>query len=190
MKETIKNRELFKKFAEKDEYTFEQAYRLYFPRLFTYSMKIVGDKNMAKDVVQDVFIKLWENPKVLDTDNPEAFIFTTVRNASLNFVRHLKVIDNLKIKVQEKYEGDELYYIDFIGSEPTELIDKELQTGFEKVLNSLPRKCREVFSLSRKEGLKNREIAEKLNISTKNVEKHISRALSIYRTNFANLIPF
>lgn len=190
LKETNTNRNLFKRLAERDESGFEQVYRLYFPRLFTYSLKIVGDKNQAKDVVQDVFIKLWENPEVLDKENPEAYIFKTVRNASLNAIRHLKAIDTLKIKVKERCEGDELYFTDFMGSEPTQLIDKELQTNFENVLNSLPQKCREVFTLSRKEGLRNREIAEKLNISKKNVEKHISKALTIYRTSFADLIPF
>jgi RNA polymerase sigma-70 factor (ECF subfamily) len=183
-----KNKKLFVKLVRQNEHAFEQVYRLYFPRLLSYSIKIVKDKNIAKDVVQNVFIKIWENPKVLDIENPDAFIFKTVKNASLNFIRHLKVIDNLKIKVKERYEGEELYYIDFTGSEPTELIDKELQVGFEKVLNSLPQKCKEVFALSRKDGLKNREIADKLNISTKNVEKHISKALTIYRAHFADIL--
>lgn len=172
-----------------DEKAFEKLYRLYFPRLFSYSEKIVENSNMAKDIIQNIFIKVWENPKIIKTDNPEAFLFKMVRNASLNYIRHLKVVDNLKKKVKEKYLGEELYNIDFVGNEPIELINSELQAKVAQVMNSLPQKCREVFSLSRNEGLKNREIAKKLNISVKSVEKHISRALAEYRTNFAELMP-
>ncbi|MCK5538231.1 MAG: RNA polymerase sigma-70 factor [Draconibacterium sp.] len=183
------NRELFIITMKGDEKAFEKLYRLYFPRLFSYSEKIVENSNMAKDIIQNIFIKVWENPKIIKTDNPEAFLFKMVRNASLNYIRHLKVVDNLKKKVKEKYLGEELYNIDFVGNEPIELINSELQAKVAQVMNSLPQKCREVFSLSRNEGLKNREIAKKLNISVKSVEKHISRALAEYRTNFAELMP-
>ncbi len=183
------NRELFIITMKGDEKAFEKLYRLYFPRLFCYSEKIVENSNMAKDIIQNIFIKVWENPKIIKTDNPEAFLFKMVRNASLNYIRHLKVVDNLKKKVKEKYLGEELYNIDFVGNEPIELINSELQAKVAQVMNSLPQKCREVFSLSRNEGLKNREIAKKLNISVKSVEKHISRALAEYRTNFAELMP-
>lgn len=145
---------------------------------------------MAKDIVQNIFIKIWESPETIKLDNPEAYLFKMVKNASLNYIRHLKVLDNLKVQVKEKYLGEELYYIDFVGDEPVELIDREIQEKIDQVMNSLPKKCKEVFLLSRNEGLKNREIAEKLNISIKSVEKHISRALAVYRANFTELFPF
>lgn len=184
------NRELFIKTLHKNEKAFEKLYRLYFPRLFSFSMKIVEDQSMAKDIVQNIFIKIWESPDIIKLDNPEAYLFKMVKNASLNYIRHLKVLDNLKVQVKEKYLGEELYYIDFIGNEPVELISREIQEKIDQVMNSLPKKCREVFLLSRNEGLKNREIAKKLNISIKSVEKHISKALLVYRANFTELFPF
>lgn len=186
---TFNSKEIFLKTRNGDEKAFESLYRMYFPRLFSYTKKIVDDDSIAKDIIQNIFIKIWENPKILKVENPEAFLFKIIKNASLNFLRHLKVIDNVKIKVKEKYLGEELYYIDFVGNEPVELIHQELQAKLNRVFNSLPPKSREVFALSRNEGLKNREIAEKLNISIKSVEKHISKALTAYRTNLAELIP-
>jgi RNA polymerase sigma-70 factor (ECF subfamily) len=91
---------------------------------------------MAKDVIQNVFVKIWQNPEIIDKENPEAFLFKMVKNASINFIRHLKVVDNLKTKIKEKYIGEELYNIDFVGNEPVLLIEKEMQTRILKVVNS------------------------------------------------------
>jgi len=88
-----------------------------------------------------------------------------------------------EIQLSSKYE--ELYRIDFIGNEPYLLIEKELKMKIEKTIQDLPDRCREVFILSRMNGLKNKEIAEKLNINIKNVERHLSRALQSFRLNFS-----
>ena len=92
-----------------------------------------------------------------------------------------------EIQISSKYE--ELYRIDFIGNEPYVLIEEELKNKIEKTIHSLPDRCREVFILSRVDGLKNREIAEKLKINIKNVERHLSRALQSFRKNFSEELP-
>lgn len=183
------NIQLFRAHASGDKEAFEMLYRLYFPRLYAFSLKIINDSSLAKDVVQNVFIKIWESPTASNMENPEAFIYQMVRNASLNYIRHLKVVENLKSKVKEKYLGEELYYIDLAGNEPCVLIEKELEDEITEVMNSLPEKCLTVFKLSRIEGLKNREIADQLGISLKTVEKHISKALHIYRDHFSEYLP-
>lgn len=180
---------LFDALKNGDDMAFEKLYHLYFPRLHAFSFKITNDSSLAKDVVQNVFIKVWETRSAFILENPEAFIYQMVRNASLNYVRHLKVVDNLKSKVKDQYLGEELYYIDMVGNEPYILIEKELEGKIIEVMNSLPDKCLTVFRMSRIEGLKNREIAEQLNISIKAVEKHISKAMHIYRQNFADYLP-
>jgi RNA polymerase sigma-70 factor (ECF subfamily) len=136
-----------------------------------------------------VFIKIWETRTSFNFDNPEAFIYRMVRNASINYIRHLKVVDNLKSRVKDQYLGEELYYIDMVGNEPYILIEKELEDKILEVMNSLPDKCLTVFRMSRIDGLKNREIADQLEISIKSVEKHISKAMQIYRGNFADYLP-
>lgn len=180
---------MFHSLAKGDELAFEKLYKLYFPRLHSFSFKIINDSGLAKDVVQNVFIKIWETRTSFSFENPEAFIYRMVRNASINYIRHLKVVDNLKSRVKDQYLGEELYYIDMVGNEPYILIEKELEDKILEVMNSLPDKCLTVFRMSRIEGLKNREIADQLEISIKSVEKHISKAMQIYKGNFADYLP-
>lgn len=180
---------LFHAASEGDEKAFEQLYKLYFPRLYSFALKIIADSDLAKDTVQNVFIRLWETHETFRYEHPEAFLYRMVRNASLNYVRHLKVVDNLKSKIKDQLLGEELYYIDLVGNEPYLLIEKELQEKVSEVMNSLPEKCRIVFRMSRIEGLKNQEIADRLNVSIKAVEKHISKALSVYRERFGGYVP-
>jgi RNA polymerase sigma-70 factor (ECF subfamily) len=92
-----------------------------------------------------------------------------------------------EIQISSKYE--ELYRIDFIGNEPYVLIEQELRLKIEKTIQTLPDRCREVFILSRMNGLKNKEIAEKLNINIKNVERHLSRAMQSFRENLSEELP-
>lgn len=188
MKANSSHTELFGSLVKGDEQAYEKLYRLYFPRLYSFSFKIINDSGLAKDVVQNIFIKIWETHASFSFDNPEAFIYQMVRNASLNYIRHLKVVDNLKSIVKDQYLGEELYYIDMVGNDPYLLIEKELEEKISEVMNSLPDKCRTVFRMSRIEQLKNREIAAQLGISIKAVEKHISKATKIYRHNFSEYL--
>jgi len=181
--------QLFTSLAQGDNLAFEKLYKLYFPRLYAFAFKIINDSGLAKDVVQNVFIKVWELRASFSFENPEAFIYQMVRNASLNYVRHLRVVDNLKSRIQNQFQGEELYYIDMVGNEPYILIEKELNEKILEVMNSLPEKCLIVFRMSRLEGLKNAEIAERLNISLKAVEKHITKAMKVYKENFPEYLP-
>ncbi len=181
--------ELFRAVSKSDEVSYEKLFKLYFPRLYSFALKIVRDEIYAKDIVQNVFVKIWEKPEVLRVDHPEAFIYRMVRNASLNFVRHLKIVENFREEVKDHFMGEELYHIDMVGDEPYILIREELHKQIMDVMNSLSPKCQTVFKMSRLEGLKNQEIADQLGISIKSVEKHISKALTIYRDNFSGYIP-
>lgn len=189
MKENAFHLELFRSLAKGDEKSFEKLYCLYFPRLFAFSFKIINDNGTAKDIVQNVFIKVWETRTTFVFEKPESFLYQMVRNASINYIRHQKVICNLKMNVRNKFLGEELYFMDMVGNEPYILIEKELENKILEVQESLPTKCLTVFKLSRNEGLTNSQIAEKLEISVKAVEKHISKALKIYRHNFADYFP-
>lgn len=180
---------LFHAVSQGDEKAFQRLYTIYFPRLYAFALKIIGDTGLAKDLVQNVFIRLWEMQTTFHYEHPEAFLYKMVRNASLNYIRHLKVVDNLKSQVKDQYLGEELYYIDMVGDEPYLLVEKELFEKVTEVMERLPDKCQQVFRMSRIDGLKNQEIADQLGLSIKTVEKHISKALSIYREKFAGYLP-
>lgn len=181
--------ELFDLVKTGDQKAFELLFSIFFARLNDFAKKVIKDDMVSQDIVQDTFMKLWENRKQIESVNLEAFLFRSVRNRCLDNIKHLKVINNRmhEITLSTKYE--ELYRIDFIGDEPYVLIEKELEQKIEKTIRDLPERCQSVFILSRVNGLKNREIAEELHISIKNVERHLNRATLSFRKNFANGLP-
>jgi RNA polymerase sigma-70 factor (ECF subfamily) len=172
-----------------DKKAFEQLFSIYFARLNDFARNVVKDDMISQDIVQEVFVKVWENESKIESLNLEAYLFRLVRNRCIDYIKYLKVRNNQlhEIRISSKYE--ELYRIDFMGNEPYVLIEQELKAKIEKTIQSLPDRCREVFILSRIDGLKNKDIAEKLDINIKNVERHLSRALQSFHKNFTEELP-
>jgi RNA polymerase sigma-70 factor (ECF subfamily) len=180
---------LFQKTQEDDKNAFETLFKKLFPRLCDFSYRIVKDEDIAQDIVQDVFIKLWEKRKELKNINIEAFLYKVVRNQCITHIKNVRIVENVRTNLTSINDAEELYRIDFVRDEPYLLVEKELQLAIERVINGLPDQCKNVFMLSRIEGLKNKEIAEKLDINNKNVERHITRALRTFKAQFGNLVP-
>jgi len=180
---------LFDQVKAGDQKAFELLFSIYFARLNDFARNVVKDDAISQDIVQDVFMKVWENKSGIDSINPEAYLFRLVRNRCIDYIKHLKVINNRMQEIQISSKYEELYRIDFVGNEPYLLIEQELKAKIEKTIQHLPDRCREVFILSRMEGYKNKEIAEKLDINIKNVERHLNRALQSFRKNFTEEIP-
>ena len=195
MPESIENRsrrkadELFDQVKAGDQKAFEQLFSIYFARLNDFAKNVVRDDVISQDIVQEVFVKVWESSAEIESINMEAFLFRLVRNRCIDYIKHIKVVNNRmqEVNISSKYE--ELYRIDFIGNEPYVLIEQELKAKIERTIQGLPERCREVFIMSRMDGLKNKEIAEKLDINIKNVERHISRAMQSFRQNFSEELP-
>jgi RNA polymerase sigma-70 factor (ECF subfamily) len=181
--------ELFDQIKSGDQKALELLFSIYFPRLNDFARNVVKDDVISQDIVQDVFVKIWEKRADIESINLEAFLFRLVRNRCIDYIKHLKVVNNRMHEIQISSKYEELYRIDFIGNEPFVLIEKELKTKIEETIKRLPERCREVFILSRLNGLKNKEIAEKLNINIKNVERHLSRAMQAFRENFKEELP-
>ena len=195
MPESIGNRsrrkadELFDQVKAGDQKAFEQLFSIYFARLNDFAKNVVRDDVISQDIVQEVFVKVWESSAEIESINLEAFLFRLVRNRCIDYIKHIKVVNNRiqEVNISSKYE--ELYRIDFIGNEPYVLIELELKAKIERTIQGLPERCREVFIMSRMDGLKNKEIAEKLDINIKNVERHINRAMQSFRQNFSEELP-
>jgi RNA polymerase sigma-70 factor, ECF subfamily len=181
--------ELFDQFKSGDQKALELLFYTYFPRLNDFAKNVVKDDGISEDIVQEVFVKVWEKRSEIESINFEAFLFRLVRNRCIDYIKHLKVVNNRMQEIQISSRYEELYRIDFIGNEPYVLIEKELKEKIEKTIQNLPDRCREVFVLSRMNGMKNREIAEKLNINIKNVERHLNRALRSFREDFSEEFP-
>lgn len=163
---------------------FETVFKAYFPRLKAFSLKFVSGQDIAEDLVQDVFLKVWENKDKIHTETFHSYIFTMVRNACLNYLKHKKIVDNAFSGKEPDFRGEGLYYADFFSDPYHQTMFNELKKEVDKVLASFSEQTRTVFEFSRFKGLKNQEIAEKLGITTRTVEKHISRALNKFKSHF------
>ena len=173
-----------------DKTSLEQLYYEYAPRMTAFARRILQDPRQAEDLVQDVFIRFWERYKGKESDHWHPVIFTMTRNRCLDILRHLSVkrniIDtNIGISPEEEF----LFIEDLVGdgeSTDEKLLLSDLNRELDRIIDSLPPRCKEVFSLSRKEGLHNQEIAQRLGITVKAVEKQMTRALKALRAKLSS----
>ena len=159
-----------------NEQVFEQLFRDYFKPLTAFAKKYTGDIDSAKELVHDVFLNLWTKRAEIDPDKSvKSYLYTSTYNRSLNYIR-----DNKKFNkdVSVEFESEKNQNWEFSSHVDT----IELEEKINRTIEQLPQKCREVFVLSRFEGLKYNEIADKLGISVKTVETQISKALLTLRT--------
>ncbi|SFG03196.1 RNA polymerase sigma-70 factor [Prevotella sp. KH2C16] len=164
---------------------FEYLFKTYYPRLRNYASHFIADIDDAEDILQDCFTRLWERRETLTYISLSALLFTMVRNGCLNYLKHKSLVNNYEVDFLAHMSGSEqLYNYDFLDKTDAPLLYEELRRQIEKVMETLPPRSRQIFEMSRFEGLKNREIAAELGISVKVVEKHISKALSAFKTHF------
>ncbi|MDR2886479.1 MAG: RNA polymerase sigma-70 factor [Bacteroidales bacterium] len=160
-----------------DTKAFELLFRTHYPALCSFANKYLFCTEESQDVVQDVFIKLWENRCDITPGEPlKAWLYKAVANSSISRLRHRKV--------RNRYDEIlKLVYVENSCITPHDtLLEHELSEHLSQALNRIPPQSRRIFSLSRTEGLKYGEIAEILKISVKTVEGHMSKALAILRT--------
>ena len=158
---------------------FESIFRKYHHPLFLYTLKFIEDENEALDLVQDIFITIWKKGIYLENaERIKTYLFVSVKNSCLNYLTHQKVVNKFKhYETLQLKEMEAAYY----ASGEISLIEQEEVKLIEDVVASMPDIYKEVIVLSRFEGLKNSEIALKLNIPLRTVETRIFRALSILK---------
>jgi len=154
---------------------FSQLFRMYYPRIYSFIFQLLRDKTLAEEITQDVFLRLWINREKLDPDlSFGSYLFTIAKNIVLNFYK--------KRDVEQRYIEQTVRSFDTESIDPEEdFYYKDLLSIIDKAVNEMPPQQRKVFRLSREEGLLNAEIAEKLGISKRTVEKHISTSLNSLR---------
>ena len=169
---------LIQQLKDGNEKVFEQIVKSYWPRLYALANIYVINKEAAKEIVQDTFLVLWSQRKYLE-DNTCLITYLMVvgRNKCLNYLKSLQLhtipIDDLN--EYTVYQRSNVYVLEDDSLEI--LITKELAQAIATSLEKLPAQTKEIFMLSRYNGLRNKEIADQLGISTKSVEYHIKNAL-------------
>ena len=167
--------DLLNAFHSGNKEAFEIIYDRYWLMLIRHANHMLNDEEEAKDVVQEVFTKLWATKYNIELDtNLPGFLYTAVRNSILNQFAHKNV--------QDKYLESILKFAEE-GETITDHLVREKQFAqlIEKEISGLSPKMRTVFKLSREEYLSHREIAEKLNLSEQTVSKHVTNALRTLR---------
>tara|TARA_B110000444_G_C18758627_1_gene556406 strand:+ start:232 stop:807 length:576 start_codon:yes stop_codon:yes gene_type:complete len=171
-------------FVEKLKNGDNNAYTLlmndYYKNLCGYANLFTKDPSKSEDIVQNVFVKIWIYRKKIDPNIPiKKYLYKSVYNEFIDQYRKNKPV----ISLEEKY----LKVIDTIIDDNSLDIEK-LMMNVNREIDKLPEKCKRVFILNKKEGLTHDEIAEYLQISTKTVESHITRAFKILNQKLGNKI--
>jgi RNA polymerase sigma-70 factor (ECF subfamily) len=178
----LNNEQLIPLLLSGDEGTFESVYKHFLKPLHVYAITILKDEEVARGMVQNIFLKLWERRSTLNfSGSLKAYLYAAVHHECVNYIRHEKV----KLKYQ-----DHMVYKMKDSAEPgnhTELND--LKQKVQEAMGNLPERCRTIFQLSRFEELKYKEIAYQLGISVKTVEAQMGKALKIMRYNLLDYLP-
>jgi RNA polymerase sigma-70 factor (ECF subfamily) len=167
---------LFTKFLRDDDYqAFEQLFLISYTPLRNYCKKIVHINEVAEELVSEVFFKIWNNRKVIIiTSSPRSYLYAAVHNISLDHLRKEKKYILTSLEKAISMPGD------FLDPQKGCEYD-ELRVKIEAAVARLPRQCKQIFQLSREQGLRYHEIAEILQLSVKTIETQMGRALKSLR---------
>ena len=164
--------------------SFSELYLMYYPKLVRFAKEFVVLEEDAENITQDVFTDLWERRDAIDhIENVNAYLFRLVRNRCLDYLKHKVFEQKYAETVQASFEIElnlKLQSLDRVDvSDISE--GNEMERLVRDAINSLPKRCRDIFLLSRMKGLKYREISEKLGISVNTVECQMGIALKKLR---------
>jgi len=175
--------ELLIRLKDGDMMAFDQVYERYSHKLFSFVFKILKNEAEADDIVQEVFVKIWESREKLgDYKLLNSYIFTIAYNNSIDLIR--KRINNNKYLEHLKNSSVILVTPSVIS----EVEFNELNSQVEKLIADLPERQKQVYLLHREQGLTYPEIAERLGISKNTVENHMVKALKFLRQNIDNSV--
>lgn len=166
--------DIFDKIKKGDEQAFKILFHTFYKSLCNYAIQFLEDIEDAEEVSQDIFVKLWEKRSTIEIKTSvKNYLFRSVRNQCLNQIKHKKIKQQYVNTIKEisKQDINISHYF----------IEPDLAKKIGKAINLMPEKRKNIFRLSREEGLKYKEIAKKLNISEKTVEAHMGLALKYLR---------
>ena len=157
---------------------FEAIYNTYAKEIRRFLFYKTQDIDKSEDILQEVFIKLWENCNKVDPNKVKSYIYSIANNMFLNDIKHQKVVQNYR-----KHNGN-----DSTNESPEfVMLEKEFMEKLESTIDNLPEKQREVFLMNRIEKKKYKEIALLLDISVKAVEKRMHQALVVMRKEIGDV---
>ena len=172
--------ELWEKIVRSDEAAFRELFNRYYSYLLTVAFRFVPDQDRVRDFVQEAFLELWNRRTLLQlTSSPKSYLRKITVNRCLNFLKANKRLDRLDDTAKNVLQD---------GQDQHLLLEQQEENArLHAAIQQLPDRCREIFLLSRFEELSHKEIATKLNISTKTIENQITRAMKLLRKSLLGL---
>jgi RNA polymerase sigma-70 factor (ECF subfamily) len=171
----IRDTEIIRRIREGDTGQFESLFRSSYVSLVRYAKTIIKDHDTAEEIVQDLFVRIWQDRQKLTIESSlNGYLFRAVHNRCLHWLDHSRVVDK---------HAQEMAARDTQNTEtPVDIIQyNELQLKIAEIIARLPERCGQIFCMNRFEGLKYTDIAEKLSVSVKTVEANMGRALKEFR---------
>ena len=165
-----------------DEGAFDAIFRAHYPHLVRMAESVVRERALAEEIAQDVMLELWRRRESLNVEQTfRAYLIRATRNRALNHIRHQRIVAREAALAALESPSS--------PSAEEDLLGVELERAVRDAIDGLSENCREVFQLSRVNGLKYAEIASTLEISVKTVEKRMGQALSELRDSLAAWLP-
>ena len=177
MYKSYSDSELFDLLKVRDRAAFTEIYKRYWKVMYVHAVKMLGEKDDTKDIVQDVFVNLWAkgNHIPLNT-NLSGYLYVSARNKIINLIHQKNIRSSLALS-PEKADNTTI----------EKIAEKELISVVEKEIQNLPEKMQCIFNLSRKQNLSHKEIANQLSISDKTVKKQIGNAIKLIKPKLNTL---
>ena len=158
---------------------FKEIFDQYYTPIKNFLYYKCGDVAMAEDLTQDVFMKAWDKREDVNQETVKSYLYTIANNMLLNKLRHNKVVMNFAEKNKDQKNAQSPQYV---------LEEKEFKEGLERIIGNMPEKQREVFLMNRIDELTYKEIADRLELSVKAVEKRMHGALGYLKDRIKHKI--
>ena len=179
---TRSEKDLLNQLSQDNVGAFKEIYDRYWHRMYVTALKKTQSNEVAEELVQEIFSKIWERRQTLAIENLETYLFTALKYAVISHIRTL-----VKSRQNEDIDTHADTFTTDIDAHSQSTWD--LQTALDEALRFLPDKTRLIFEMSRYEELPHREIANQLDISEKAVEYHITQALKLLRVQLKDFMP-
>ena len=168
---------------------FDTLFNRLYAGLCVYAESFVGDKQVAEDLVQDVFVNSWIKRAELTFDESlNSYLYRAVHNGCIQYLRHQKVRNQNNFRINAKITEAELIPSEWVVMQSDPLEAEEMQRLYQQALEQLPAKTREIFIFSREFEKKYAEIAQLTGLTIKSIEYHISKALDVFREVFKDYL--
>ena len=178
---------LFEKIKQGDIIAFELLYKCFHPRMFAYAKRFITDTETIKDILQELFSDFWNKRESLLIEiSVGAFLFKMLHNRCMDHLRTQFIRNHLASPSSFRLAELKYRYFDLEEDPFSTIFMAEIHEIVEKVMEILPPQTREIFQMSRNQGMKSSEIAEKMVLSVRTVEKHIYQALKILKIHLSD----